>query len=110
MKSVSGWPGLLSAALLVLIVGLIVVAQSAATKSRPSDTVACVTLEAAAAHGYLDDAGYRRVVRALTSDGNPYRDEFPANYRAFMAACAALRATHAPKLAADGRSRLADRK
>ena len=71
--------------------------------SRNSDTVACVTLEAATVHGYLDNAGYRRVVRTLTSAGNPYRDAFPATYRAFMDACASLRAMHDTLVMVDSR-------
>ena len=95
------WPAVLLAAPIASVVAFVSAAQSAELKQPSLGVVACVTLETAAAFGYLDDAGYRRVVRSLTSETNPNRDEFPTTYRAFMDACAALRAEHDPKRLAE---------
>ena len=99
-------PAVLSAVLLVLagllVAGVLVsTARSTEIKPRSNSAVACVTLEAVRAHGFLDEVGYRRVVRFLTIEGNPYRGEFPESYRAFMEACASLRASHEPQALAD---------
>lgn len=95
-----GWPGGLLAAMLLLIVGLVGAPRGAEPTPAASNVAACITLEVVGAHGHLDDVGYRRVVRSLTSASNPYREAFPASYREFMDACRVLRAAHDPKLLA----------
>lgn len=94
---------ILSAVLLVLAGVLVSAARSTEIKPRSNSVVACVTLEAVRTHGFLDEVGYRRVVRSLAAESNPYRDEFPESYRAFIETCATLRAVHKPKTATIGK-------
>jgi hypothetical protein len=49
---------------------------------------ACIAMDMAVAHGYLDVTQRKIVTRALTQDINPYVDRFPGGYRALTVACA----------------------
>lgn len=52
---------------------------------------ACVAVEMVNAHGALDEVTRLRVMRALTSISNPYRDWFPARLATLSEICAAVR-------------------
>jgi hypothetical protein len=51
---------------------------------------ACIAMDMAMAHGYLDVTTRKIVTRALTQDINPYAGRFPGGYRLLTAACAGI--------------------
>jgi hypothetical protein len=51
---------------------------------------ACIALDMAMAHGYLDATTRKVVTRALTRDINPYANRFPGGHRPLTDACAEI--------------------
>jgi hypothetical protein len=51
---------------------------------------ACIALDLAMAHGFIDEPRRKMVARAITAPTNPYAARFGSDYHALVASCIAV--------------------